>query len=63
MARTKKENRYEVRTSIIRLRVNAQEEMILKDRAAKTGCKTVSQYIRLKCLNDNKKDVIIDYDE
>ena len=35
MARPKKENRYEVRTSVIRLRVNAQEEMIFKE---KGGC-------------------------
>lgn len=60
MARPKKENRYEVRTSVIRLRVNAQEEMIFKEKAAKAECKTISQYIRLKCLKETEKDIIID---
>ena len=53
MARIKKENPNEVRTSVIRLRVNEEEEKKFKEKAAKAGCRTISQYIRLKCLDDN----------
>ncbi|WP_295067330.1 hypothetical protein [Ruminococcus sp.] len=53
MARTKKENPSEVRTSVIRLRVNEEEEKKFKEKAAEAGCRTISQYIRLRCLDDN----------
>lgn len=56
MARTKKENPNEVRTSVIRLRVNEEEEKKFKEKAAKAGCRTISQYIRLRCLDEDKKE-------
>ena len=56
MARTKKENPNEVRTSVIRLRVNDEEEKKFKEKAAEAGCRTISQYIRLRCLDDNTFD-------
>ncbi len=56
MARTKKENSSEVRTFVIRLRVNEEEEKKFKEKAAEAGCRTISQYIRLRCLDDNPFD-------
>ncbi len=56
MARTKKENPNEVRTSVIRLRVTEDEVKRFKEKAAELGCKTISQYIRLRCLDDNAFD-------
>ncbi len=53
MARTKKENTSEVRTSVIRLRVTEDEVKRFKEKAAEAGCRTISQYIRLKCLDDD----------
>ena len=52
MARTKKENPNEVRTSVIRLRVTKDEVKRFKEKAAEAGCRTISQYIRLRCLDD-----------
>jgi len=51
MARTKKENPSEVRTSVIRLRVTEDEVKQFKERATEAGCRTISQYIRMKCLD------------
>ena len=56
MARTKKENPSEVRTSVIRLRVTEDEVKKFKEKAAEAGCRTISQYIRLRCLDDNSFD-------
>ena len=53
MARTKKENPSEVRTSVIRLRVTEDEVKKFKEKAAEAGCRSISQYIRLRCLDDN----------
>lgn len=58
MARTKKENPSEVRTSVIRLRVTEDEVKRFKEKAAEAGCRTISQYIRLRCLDDNTFDDI-----
>ena len=52
MAKTKKENPSEIRKSVIRLQVNEEEEKKFKEKADKAGCRTISQYIRLKCLDD-----------
>ena len=56
MARTKKENPSEVRTSVIRLRVTKDEVKKFKEKAAEAGCRTISQYIRHRCLDDNSFD-------
>ena len=58
MARTKKENPAEVRTSVIRLRVTEDEVKKFKEKAAEAGCRTISQYIRLRCLADTTFDDI-----
>ena len=56
MARTKKENLSELRTSVIRLRVTEDEVKKFKEKATEAGCRTISQYIRLRCLDDNTFD-------
>jgi hypothetical protein len=56
MARTKKENPSEVRTSVIRLRVTEDEVKKFKEKAAEAGCRTISQYIRLRCLYEDKEE-------
>ena len=50
--RIKKENLSEVQISVVLLRVTECEDMKFKEKAEETGCRTISQYIRLKCLVD-----------
>ena len=54
MARTKKKNQSEVRRSVIRLRVTEDEVKIFKEKATESGCRTISQYIRMKCLGEDE---------
>lgn len=53
MARAKKENQSEVRKSVIRLRVTEDEVKMFKEKAAEAGCRTISQYIRMRCLGED----------
>lgn len=52
MSRTKKDNQNEVRTSVIRLRVTEAEAELFRIKAKEAGCKTISEYIRLRCIPD-----------
>ncbi|WP_431767956.1 plasmid mobilization protein [Ruminococcus flavefaciens] len=41
---------------MIRLRVTEDEVKRFKEKATEAGCRTISQYIRLRCFDDNTFD-------
>ncbi len=58
--RTKKTNPSTIRSTVIRLRVTEAEADLFKSKAKEAGCKTVSEYIRVRCIEgigtvDDKK--------
>ena len=48
-----------IKSSVIRLRVTEAEAEKFRSKAAESGCKTVSEYIRSRCIPD---DSILDTD-
>lgn len=53
MPRHKQSDPSTIRTSVIRLRVTEEEAKRFKSNAEKAGCKTLSEYIRMMCIEDN----------
>jgi uncharacterized protein YqfA (UPF0365 family) len=53
MPRHKQSNPTSIKSSVIRLRVTEAEAEMFRSKAAESGCKTVSEYIRSKCLTDD----------
>lgn len=51
--RTKTPDSSTVRSTVIRLRVTEAEAQLFKAKAKEAGCKTVSEYIRMRCINAN----------
>ena len=49
--RTKTPDPSTVRSTVIRLRVTEAEVELFKRKAREAGCKSVSEYIRLKCID------------
>lgn len=45
------EDMEELKGEVIRFRCAAKEKDRLRDAALKAGCKSISEYIRAKCLN------------
>lgn len=43
----------EVKSRVIRLRVTEAEAQLFKVHAAVAGCKTISEYIRLRCIEES----------
>ena len=41
-----------VKSTVIRLRVTQAEAELFKTKAREAGCKTVSEYIRVRCINE-----------
>lgn len=41
-----------IKSQVIRLRVTASEAQKFKDRAAEAGCKSISEYIRLRIISE-----------
>lgn len=53
----KKEDRTKIKDSFIRLRVTKAEVQKFKEKARQYNCDTISEYIRIRCLNeDDYKD-------
>lgn len=50
--RVKSKDQSEVKSTVIRLRVTEAEAELFKTKAKKAGCKTLSEYIRVRCLNE-----------
>lgn len=42
-----------IKSSVIRLRVTETEAQIFKANAAAAGCKSISEYIRMRCISDD----------
>ena len=53
MPRHKQSDPSTIRTSVIRLRVTEEEAKLFKSNAKKAGCKTLSEYIRMMCIEDH----------
>ena len=49
--RTKTPDPSTVRSTVIRLRVTEAEVELFKRKAREAGCKSVSEYIRLRCID------------
>lgn len=49
--RTKSHDPSTVKSTVIRLRVTEAEAELFKRKAREAGCKSVSEYIRLKCID------------
>ena len=49
--RTKAPDPSTVRSTVIRLRVTEAEVELFKRKAREAGCKSVSEYIRLRCID------------
>ncbi len=49
--RTKTPDPSIVRSTVIRLRVTEAEVELFKRKAREAGCKSVSEYIRLRCID------------
>lgn len=48
--RVKSKDRSEVKSTVTRLRVTQAEAELFKTKAKEAGCKTVSEYIRVRCI-------------
>ena len=49
--RTKTPDPSTIRSTVIRLRVTEAEVELFKRKAREAGCKSVSEYIRLRCID------------
>lgn len=59
MPRHKQNDQSTIKNQVIRLRVTEAEAQLFKANAAAAGCKSISEYIRSKCIPD---DSILDTD-
>lgn len=50
--RVKSKDQSEVKSSVIRLRVTEAEAELFKTKAKEAGCKSLSEYIRVRCIDD-----------
>ena len=48
----------EVKSQVIRLRVTEAEAKKFKANAIAAGCKTISEYIRERCISDSGADIV-----
>lgn len=53
MPRHKQSDPTSIKTQVIRLRVTGAEAEKFRSKAAESGCKTVSEYIRSRCIADD----------
>ncbi|MBQ6040783.1 MAG: hypothetical protein IJL32_08435 [Oscillospiraceae bacterium] len=52
--RTKQSDPSTIKSNVIRLRVTEAEAELFKRKSKEAGCKTVSEYIRICCIEDEK---------
>lgn len=53
MPRHKQSDPTSIKTQVIRLRVTEAEAEKFRSKAVESGCKTVSEYIRSRCIADD----------
>ena len=56
MPRHKREDQTTIKDQVIRLRVTEAEAQLFKANAVAAGCKTISEYIRSRCIADDAVD-------
>ena len=54
--RTKSQDPSKIKSTVIRLRVTQAEAELFKTKAKEAGCKTISEYIRVRCIDENAAD-------
>jgi len=59
MPRHKQSDPQSVKSQVIRLRVTQAEAQLFKANAAEAGCKSISEYIRMKCIGEDSDGVDI----
>ena len=59
MPKLKSKDPKEVKSQVIRLRVTEAEAQQFKAHAAAAGCKTISEYIRSRCISKDSVDVAV----
>lgn len=53
MPRHKQSDPNTIKSSVIHLRVTEAEALLFKTNAAEAGCKSISEYIRSRCIGDD----------
>lgn len=53
MPRHKQNDQSTIKNQVIRLRVTEAETQLFKANATAAGCKSISEYIRMKCIPDD----------
>lgn len=53
MPRQKQSDPSTIKSSVIRLRVTEAEAQLFKSNAAAAGCKSISEYIRMRCISED----------
>ncbi len=51
--RTKSHDPSTVKSTVIRLRVTRAEAELFKTKAKEAGCKSISEYIRVRCIDES----------
>lgn len=60
---TKNINHTDAKNLVIRLRVTESEAQMFKSKAEQYGCKTISGFIRLRCLIQDDPEVLREENE
>ena len=60
MPRHKQSDPTSIKTQVIRLRVTVAEAEKFRSKAAESGCKTVSEYIRSRCIGEDTVHTSVD---
>lgn len=60
MPRQKQSDQSTIKNHVIRLRVTEAEADLFKTKAAEAGCKSISEYIRSRCIGEDTVDTATD---
>ena len=56
--RHKQSDQSTIKSQVIRLRVTEAEAERFKGNAINAGCKSISEYIRMRCISENSIDIL-----
>ena len=60
MPRHKQSDPNTIKSSVIRLRVTEAGALLFKTNAAEAGCKSISEYIRSRCIGEDTVHTSVD---
>ena len=60
MPRHKQSDPNTIKSSVIRLRVTEAEALLFKTNVAEAGCKSISEYIRSRCIGEDTVHTSVD---